>query len=164
MLMDNKGGSSAAISGGSGENIDFLKAPEFTGGEIDNTDFLNEKTEMVGEDRAEISEIPVKNFEAVPSDVKAEKTELTPKVEKEEYKSAALSRFEAADISHEMKKMPKAVVTAFTDILKENRNDPHHLAKEYDEARWVFIERDFHRKIGDGLTAKGRSTEGEMAA
>ena len=34
MLMDNKGGSSAAYGGGSGENIDFLNAPENNSGEV----------------------------------------------------------------------------------------------------------------------------------
>ena len=36
MLMDNKGGSSAAISGGSGENTGFLNAPEKPMGAVEN--------------------------------------------------------------------------------------------------------------------------------
>ena len=162
MLMDNKGGSSAAVSGGLGENAGFLGAPENLSGAVENfeTDLNREQmSETPGDNLTDMNELPTDNVEMAPSGEEEAETEKMPDIPETEEKpeSAALTRFKLIGVPRNTETIPKATVSAFAGILKANEDDPSRLAEEYDAARWDFIEKDFGRKKGDGLNGTGET-------
>jgi hypothetical protein len=167
MLMDNKGGSSAAYGGGSGENIDFLNAPENNSGEVKTgaaMEGYGELGEMrfSGEDKAE--EPLFENDESTPSELAPEPQPQDSTAEVTPLKSKTYSDYKAALGSQKRNEDPNSKVTkAFVSTLnnEELRNDPHELQEEVNQESWDFIDVAFDRKMGDGLNPKSK---GELVA
>ena len=167
MLMDIKGGSSAAIGGGSGENIDFLNAPENNSGEAKNGAAMEgygelgemrfsgeNKTEapLFEEDKSAPSELIV---EAQPQESDAKVTPLSSKTYSD-YKAALGSQKRNEDPNP---KVAKAFISTLNN--EELRNDPHELQDEVSLETEDFILVAFDRRRGEGLNPKNK---GELAA
>ena len=159
MLMDNKGGSSAAISGGSGENTSFLNAPESLMGGVDNFEAAFNAEQVP---RAEVTELPVADIaEAAPSAERAEMAEAA--VESKEMASPAEQDIqEFRDLTSHYTKpneddIDSHVASKFNSDMKKYEDDPYQKSKAFFGDGWAYKKAAFHRGVGDGLNGTGET-------
>ena len=163
MLMDNKGGSSAAISGGSGENIGFLNAPENLTGPVENIEAaFNSEPVQFGEASSEPAETPESNpIEAEQNDV-PKAAEVAPAPE-EEISPAEADIVEFGQLLEKHSKrdeddVDKRIASEFCADMKKYEDDPFEQAKVVFGDGWKYKKAVFPQTWADG------DGKGEVAA
>jgi len=125
MLMDNKGGSSAAISGGSGENTGFLNAPEKPMGAVENFEAaFNSEPTPSDETNEPVDDVP----ETEASEAHTDVTKLIPQSQEESSPvDQEVQEFEGllkTDSKQNEDDISKKVAGKFNGDMKEYEDDP----------------------------------------
>ena len=154
--MDNMGG----LGGGSRENGDFFAVPEMppTGDvPVDFGENLRNNEQM----RSSMEQIPQFNEAPNPAEKFAEKqssampTAAAPidfaKKDDSVEESPRIAELEQIEVSRDAEALPKAYVEKVSQIINEDKNDPHKLMSDLDKARWDLMKKAFGRNRGDGL-------------
>ena len=160
MLMDNKGGSSAAISGGSGENIGFLNAPENLTGAVENFEMAFNSEPITSGEMTEPAEMPENApIEAEPSgESKVAEVASAPK---EEVSPAEADIVEFGQLLETHSKqneddVDKRIASEFCADMKKYADDPYEQAKVVFGDGWKYKKAVFPQTWANG--------EGEAAA
>lgn len=172
MLMDIKGGSNAAVSGGSGENTEILNASENLMGAVDNYENVPdaeqgeidapraEVTPLYPEEpRIEESEQSTADTERIePSEQRAEVTELNSGASEEaqvEQDAEEFGKIVDLRVKRNEDDIDKHVASEFYGHMKKYGYDPYAQAKIFFIDGWKYKKGAFNRGVGDGLTGAG---------
>ena len=159
MLMDIKGGSSAAISGGSGENTGFLNAPEKPMGELENFESVfNGESSPSGETNEPVEDAPEMDApegaqnEVVESALMGAEEELSP-VEQDVQEFEGIAK---KNVKPNEDDIDKKVAEMLDRGMKKYRDDPAALASVVARDSMIYRETAFPQTWANG--------EGEAAA
>jgi len=158
--MDNKGGSSAAISGGSGENTGFLNAPENLTGAVENFEAAFNSEPMAPDETGEQAEAAVDDAPEMGSpEERAEVAELAAKPQEEpslvEQEVQEFGQILETHSKRNEDDIDKRVAAEFSRDMKKYENDPATLASVVAGESWKYMEAVFGRRRGDGLNGTG---------
>ena len=157
--MDIKGGSNAAISGGSGENTEILNASENLMGAVDN--FENVPDTEQGEidaPRAEVTPLYSEEPRIEESEQRAEVTELNSGASEDaqvEQDAEEFGKIVDLRVKRNEDDIDKHVASEFYGHMKKYGYDPYAQAKIFFIDGWKYKKGAFNRGVGDGLTGAG---------
>ena len=160
--MDNKGGSSATISGGSGENIDFLNAPENLMGGIENIEVaFNPEQGAAEAPRVEVAELPV-GINAVEKNAESAVVAELASTPVEEVSPAEQDIVEFGEMVGRYTKRNEDdidghIANKFNSDMKKYEDDPYNKQKVFFGSGWAYKKGAFGRGVGDGLNGTGEA-------